>query len=163
MLGREAEARDGYQRAIALSERLVAENPTRTLYRGHLASAFWRRGLARRALGDPAGAAADARRALSLYDALPTQSPQLWFETACCDAALAGLVGQDGAGVSAADGKAEADQAMALLRKAVGMGYRDAGAFRTESALDPLRQREDFKKLLAELEQKSAAKPEKKP
>ncbi len=50
--------------------------------------------------------------------------------------------------MSAAEGKAEADQAMALLRKAVGMGYRDAGAFRTDSALDPLRQREDFKKLL---------------
>ncbi len=159
MLGREAEARDGYQRAIALSERLVAENPTRTLYRGHLAPAFWRRGLARRALGDPAGAAADARRALSLYDTLPTRSLQCWFETACCHAALAGLAGQDGAGVSAADGKAEADQAMALLRKAVGMGYRDAGAFRIESALDPLREREDFKKLLAELEQKSATKP----
>ena len=53
----------------------------------------------------------------------------------------------------------EADQAMALLRKAVGMGYRDAVAVRTDSALDPLRQREDFQKLLQELEQKSAARP----
>ena len=61
--------------------------------------------------------------------------------------------------MSAAEGKAEADQAMALLRKTVDMGYRDASSFRTESALDPLRQREDFKKLLAELEQKSPAKP----
>ena len=163
MLGREAEARDGYERAIALCERLVAENPTRTLYRSHLAWSFRRRGLARRALGDPAGAAADARRALSLLEGLPSRSGEDWFETACCHAALAGLAGRDGAGVSAAEGKAEADQAMALLRKAVGMGYRDAGAFRTDSALDPLRQREDFKKLLAELEQKSAAKPEKKP
>ncbi len=77
-------------------------------------------------------------------------------------ATLAGLAGRDG-GVSAAEGKAEADQAMALLRKAVGMGYRDASRFRTDSALDPLRQREDFQKLLQELEQKSAAKPEKKP
>ena len=36
-------------------------------------------------------------------------------------------------------------------------------SFRTDSALDPLRQREDFKKLLEELEKKSPAKPEKKP
>ena len=77
-------------------------------------------------------------------------------------ATLAGLAGRDG-GVSAAEGKAEADQAMTLLRKAVGIGYRDPVAFRTDSALDPLRQREDFQKLLQELEQKSAAKPEKKP
>ena len=60
--------------------------------------------------------------------------------------------------MSAAEGKAHADQAMALLRKAVD-GYRYIHDYRTEGALDPLREREDFKKLLAELEQKSAAKP----
>ena len=60
--------------------------------------------------------------------------------------------------MSAAQGKAETAQAMALLRKTVGMGYRDASAFRTDSALDPLREREDFKKLLEELEKKSTAK-----
>ena len=63
------------------------------------------------------------------------------------------------AGVSAAEGKAEADQAMAVLRKAVDMGYRDASGFRTDSALDPLRRREDFKKLIGEVEAKSPAKP----
>ena len=114
-------------------------------------------------LGDAAGAAADVRRALGLYDGLSERSRRRVVRDGLRRAALAGLAGRDGAGVSAAEGKAEADQAMALLRKAVGMGYRDAGAVRTDSALDPLRQREDFKKLLTELEQKSAAKPEKKP
>ena len=47
---------------------------------------------------------------------------------------------------------------MALLRKAVD-GFPFIHVYRTEGALDPLREREDFKKLLAELEQKSAAKP----
>ena len=60
--------------------------------------------------------------------------------------------------MSAAEGKAHADQAMALLRKAVDAGYRYIPLYRTEGALDPLREREDFKKLLTELEQKSAAK-----
>ena len=64
--------------------------------------------------------------------------------------------------MSAAEGKAHADQVMALLRKAVD-GFHDIHEYRTEGALDPLREREDFKKLLTELEQKSAAKPEKKP
>ncbi len=158
-LGREAKARDNYEQAIALRERLVAENPARTLYRSNLADASARRGLARRALGDPAGAAADVRRALGLYEGLPSRSANEWFETACCHAALASLAGRDGAGVSAAEGTAEADQAMALIRKAVGMGYRDGEAFRTDSALDPIRDREDFKKLLAELEKTSPAKP----
>ena len=61
--------------------------------------------------------------------------------------------------MSAAEGKTHADQAMALLRKAVDASFGDINLYRTEGALDPLRQREDFKKLLAELEQKSAARP----
>jgi hypothetical protein len=40
------------------------------------------------------------------------------------------------------------ERAMALLRKTVDMGHRNAANFRTESALDPLRKREDFEKLL---------------
>ena len=35
-----------------------------------------------------------------------------------------------------------------------------ANAASTEGALDPLREREDFKKLLTELQQKSATRPE---
>jgi len=52
---------------------------------------------------------------------------------------------------------------MALLAKAVTMGYRNPDNYRNESALDPLRKGEDLKKPLAELEEKSPAKPEKKP
>jgi hypothetical protein len=84
-------------------------------------------------------------------------------ETGCCRAALAGLAVRDGVWVSADQGKAEADQAIELIRKSVGMGYRDADIFRTDIAPDPLRQRRDFKKRLAELETPSPTKPEKKP
>jgi hypothetical protein len=52
--------------------------------------------------------------------------------------------------MSAAEGQ-EGTRAMSLLYKAVGMGYRDANAFRTESALDPLRDREDFQLLMMDL------------
>jgi hypothetical protein len=62
--------------------------------------------------------------------------------------------------VSAAEGKAHAAQAMALLRKSVdGDDSIYIHDCRIAGALDPLREREDFKKLLTELEQKSAAKP----
>ena len=150
-LGRTAVARDGYERAIAIRERLVQENPEVKLYRSHLAGSLRRRGLARRELGDPAGAAADARRALGLYDGLPSRTREEWYETACCHAALATLAGQPGAGISAAEGNEEAARAMDLLHKAVEMGYRDANAFRTESALDPLRDRDHFKVLMMDL------------
>jgi hypothetical protein len=146
-----AEARDGYDRAISLKERLVREDPTNTVNRQDLAWSLRRRGLARRDLGDLAGAAADARRALGLYEALPSPAGRLWIETACAHAALVGLAGRSGSGVSAAERASEADTAMALLHKAVAVGFRDAAAIRTEDALDPLRDRPDFQLLMMDL------------
>ncbi len=40
---------------------------------------------------------------------------------------------------------------MAVLRQAVTMGYRNSNAYRTESALDPLRYRLDFQVLMMDL------------
>ena len=150
-LGRPAEARDRDDQSIALRERLIREEPTSTTYRGSLAFSLRRRGLARRDLGDPAGSAADVRRALELFDGLPYRQGEQWFETACCHATLAGLAGLDGAGVSAAEGEAAAAQAMGLLRKAVDMSYRGGATYRTEDALDPLRNRPDFRLLMMDL------------
>jgi tetratricopeptide (TPR) repeat protein len=159
-LGRPAEALDAYGRAFTLVEQLIKENPADKDYPTHRGKSLVGRGLARRALGDPAGAAADVRHALRLSEGLRRPEGFAAFSIACSHAALAGLAGQEGTGVSAAEGKANADQAMALLRKAVD-GFRAVTLedYRTEGALDPLREREDFKKLLTELEQKSAAKP----
>ena len=47
-----------------------------------------------------------------------------------------------------------ADQAMAMLRDAVAKGYKDADHMKKDKDLDPLREREDFKKVVAELEAK---------
>ena len=160
-LGRAAEARELCERAVADREVLIKEHPGTTGYHTGLAENCLNRGMARRALGDHAGAVADIRRAVVLYDALaPGQSNQL-FLSACSHAALAGVAGQAGAGVSAAEAMSEADAAMALLKKAVSTGFRSADAFRTEDALDPLRKREDFKKLVEELESPSPSKPAK--
>jgi tetratricopeptide (TPR) repeat protein len=46
------------------------------------------------------------------------------------------------------------DAAMRLLRDAVSKGYKDVPTMKKETDLDPLRQREDFRKLVAELEAK---------
>jgi tetratricopeptide (TPR) repeat protein len=150
-LGRTAEARDAAQRAVALREALVRENSDSPTAPRGLASSLHSRAMARLDLGETAGAAADARRALALYDALSSRSGEEWFETARCQAVLAGLAGQAGAGLSAAQAPRQADAAMALLHKAVRMGYRNAGTFRTEAALDPLRDRDDFRLLMMDL------------
>jgi serine/threonine-protein kinase len=150
-LGRPAESLDHAGRAVAAREALLQEHAGAAEDRARLADAYANRGLARRDLGDPAGAAADARGALELYNRLPSQSGWDAFEAACCHAVLAGLAGQPGSGVSSAEAPAEADAAMALLHRAVARGYRSADSFRTEDALDPLRGRDDFRLLVMDL------------
>jgi tetratricopeptide (TPR) repeat protein len=150
-LGRPAEALDHCKRAVTVREALVKEDPVTTVYRGGLAETYLNRGLALRALGDPAAAAADVRRAVAVYNALASRTGEQWFLFACSHAALAGLAGQAGSSLSAAEGNEEADRAMALVRMAVAMGYRNAEAYRTEDALDPLRDHDDFRVLMLDL------------
>lgn len=148
--GRLDDARKCYELAVALVKQATAED--RADYETQLlASSLRGRGLALRELGDPAGAAADARQALGLEEGM-LPSPWNLFEVACCHAALVGLAGRAGSGVSAAEGEAEAARAMEWLGRAINNGYRNRNQIRIESALDPLRNRPDFKKQVAELE-----------
>jgi hypothetical protein len=151
LVGRPAEARSEYERAIALFEQPVRQNPAGAWHRYMLACALRRRGLILRDLGDPAGAAADARRALALCDGPGPRSVEEVFETACCHAMLGGLDGRAGSGVSAAEGEEEAGKSMERLRRAVAMGYRNRIELGLESALESLRSRDDFQLLMMDL------------
>jgi hypothetical protein len=51
---------------------------------------------------------------------------------------------------------AYADRALALLRQAVQLGYKDVAHMKKDADLDPLRSREEFQKLLRELTGKGA-------
>ena len=144
-------ARDAYDRAATIEESLVRDHAADARFRARLAAALRRRALARRDLRDPAGAAADVQRALGLYDGLPSRSGADWYETGCCHAMLTRLAGRNGTGDSADERSSEADTAMAVLHKAVAMGFRSGDAFRSESALDPLRDRTDFRLLMMDL------------
>ncbi len=78
-----------------------------------------------------------------------------WYDFACVYAVASGKI---------ADKKMEyGDRAMALLHQAVQAGYKDAAHMKKDTDLDPLRGREDFKKLLAELEEKAEKPPRDRP
>ena len=160
--GRAAEAKAFYDRAIAMREQRTKEDPASASHVYRMIALTRHRGLARRDIGDNSGATADTRRALDLCDGLSPRWGQHLFETACCHAALADLSGRAGSGVSAAEGAAEAASAMEWLGRAVANGYRNTNQLRIESALNPLRDRADFKKLMAELENNTPPKHEKK-
>lgn len=84
----------------------------------------------------------------------PSWNASQWYNFACVYSL---------ASTKIADRKNEyADRAMELLHKAVKEGWSDAEHMAKDADLDPLRNREDFKKLLPDLERKAAAQPEKK-
>jgi hypothetical protein len=105
----------------------VEQNPKAPSYRVNLAGSLRRRGLAVRAAGD-------VRRALAILDGLKSRSPAAWFETACCHATLG-----------------DAPRAVELLGRAAGLGSRNPYAYRAEAALEPLRDRDDFRLLMMDL------------
>jgi hypothetical protein len=100
---------------------------------------------------DLAGGASDWKRACASYESINSRDEEQTFFLACCHAGLAGLAGRPGSGVSAAEGADQAERAMAVLRQAVTMGYRNPDQYRTESALDALRSRPDFLALMMDL------------
>jgi serine/threonine protein kinase/tetratricopeptide (TPR) repeat protein len=157
-VGRLVEARAACERALALRETLVKEFPQFSFYRDELAETYFRTGQVQCDARDLAAAAARWRRAIALHEGLKFTSGEQTFLRACCHANLSGLGNRPGSGVSAEEGRAEADRALSLLRTAVTAGYCNPDPYRTESALDPLRSREDFKKLVAELEAKTKIK-----
>ena len=74
------------------------------------------------------------------------------FYYAATAACLSALAGRPGTEKSDTTRETEAENALALLRRAIDLGYRDPVTFRTETALDPLRGRADFRLLTMDLD-----------
>jgi tRNA A-37 threonylcarbamoyl transferase component Bud32 len=147
-LGRRGEARDRHARAIAIAEGLASANPQVLAYRARLAD-----GLCRRA--ELELQASDARRAVELLEGLPTRTGLQWFWLACARATLSAAAGRggpgSGPGPSAGEAPGLADRAMSDLRRAAAIGYRNPAQYRYEPALAPLRDRDDFRRLMMDL------------
>jgi hypothetical protein len=98
-------------------------------------------------------AAAGCLAAAAEYEALKQTDGGSLFDAACNRALCAGAISDDPK-TPAADAprlaREQADLAMGWLRKAVAAGFKDDARMKNKD-LDVLREREDFKKLLAEL------------
>jgi hypothetical protein len=76
---------------------------------------------------------------------------------ACIRAVAAGVQTKTPVADASRLSKEDVDRAMGWLTKAIPAGNKDAACIRQDTDLDALREREDFKKLLAELEEESTA------
>jgi hypothetical protein len=100
-----------------------------------------------------AGDAAGCRATAGTFEKLKSADVGSLYNGACVHAVTAAVIrGSDKSATAARDAAAEADQAMAWLKQAVAAGYRDIEELKKDNELDALRDREDFKKLLAGLQ-----------
>jgi len=91
-----------------------------------------------------AGQVAEAVAEVAELTKTPSWPAPQWYDFACVYAVASGKV---------ADKKDEyAKRAVELLQKAVKAGFKDVAHMKEDTDLDPLRNRDDFKKLMAELE-----------
>jgi hypothetical protein len=151
--GKPVEALAAHDRAVASRQKVADAKPTVPGFQRALAESVRRLGIAQQRGGRPVEAVATFRRAVALVEPLPSPGPDDLYGLACYQALLAGAA-VEGSGLTTAGAGEAAAGAMATLRRAVSAGYRDVAHMRTDTDLDPLRKREDFQKLLAELDAK---------
>jgi tetratricopeptide (TPR) repeat protein len=145
--------------SLARSQKLAKADPKTLLHAQNLVWSHAFRGWTRVRVGQPAEAAADLRRAVELWAELPQLDTEAKFERSRVLALLAGLGGDAKSGVTAAEAKAFADQAVAALRDAIKAGWAQAPADLKEPDFDALRGRADFRKLVAEVEARAEKSP----
>jgi tetratricopeptide (TPR) repeat protein len=105
--------------------------------------------------GREAEAVHSHRQAIELLDAQPRETGQDFFNIACFLALCARpACDPDKApgDVELAECRVHANSAMAALRQAIAAGYRNAVSFKLRDELSALRDRGDFKSIVAELE-----------
>jgi serine/threonine-protein kinase len=151
-VGQPVEAIASTEKARMLREALITANPSVTAYRSELAVTLGHIGNLQRKAGQFSEATATYyRKAIALLDGLPARTPEDDYNLACYHSSLAGLAGQPGSAITAAEGRAESDHAMADLRRAAGAGFRMLSLIAFDHDLDPLRSRTDFQLLMMDL------------
>ena len=101
--------------------------------------------------------AAGCRKTAELWEKLRRTDPRSLYNAACYRAVTAQVVhASDKSPAGARAALAEADRAMAWLKQAIAAGYDNVALMKQDSDLEALRDRAEFRKLLAELEAASA-------
>jgi len=145
-LGRHAEAAQDWKRALAMDDGSMQDEIRANFARSRL-WVFQKN-------KDAAGCVAAAAE----WEALK-RSDTVWLYGAACNRAICAAVIKEDPKTPAADAvrlaKEQGELAMAWLHKAVAAGYKNVEHLKKNKELDALRDREDFKNLLADVEAKT--------
>jgi tetratricopeptide (TPR) repeat protein len=101
--------------------------------------------------------AAGCRESVEIWENVHVSSPIGLYNAACFRALTAGVILETDKSTTAKQtAAAESDRAMTWLHQAVAAGFKDLNSLKKDPDLAALRERADFKKLVADLEQPAA-------
>ncbi|HKI36902.1 MAG TPA: protein kinase [Gemmataceae bacterium] len=148
-----------YERSLELCQALAEADKTNSQTLRDLSVSHNKLGYVYLRLGDSKAALDSYQKALEIRERLAnnTKDPIDLYDTACATALCVPLADKP------ETKEKYAARAVALLRQAIAKGYKDAAHVKTDSDLDALRPRDDFKKLLADLEAATKPKDKKEP
>jgi tetratricopeptide (TPR) repeat protein len=141
-----------FDRALATYEGRVKANPGSSEVRRGLAASYCGLGRCWASMGKPGEAVEAFSRAVAALATATQPGPEDIFSLAASHALLASVAGVAGSGLTAAQGETQAESALAALRRAVSMGYRNTARLRSDAQLDSLRARPGFQILLMDLD-----------
>jgi tetratricopeptide (TPR) repeat protein len=147
--GQPERARGCFERAQAIRQKRLEADPNDEPSLAFCADSLRRIGTTLQATGRPADAVAYYRRSIAILKGLKTPRALDLYDEACCHSLIAGAAKLAGSGVSAAEGLAEAERAVAGVRQAFEAGYGNLVWVQSgDSDLIPIRSRPDFQALI---------------
>ncbi len=149
--GKPSEALPWSTKALAIRRKTVEAERSQQTYRWPLAVTLGRHGRALQKCGRPAEAVSAFREAIAILEGLVEPNYVVVYAIASDQSLLSGVASDAGSGLTAVNGRAEADKAMETLRRAVAAGFRDTNRLRVDTDLDPIRSRPDFQMLMLDL------------
>jgi WD40 repeat protein/serine/threonine protein kinase len=156
--GRLAEAIPDLQTASALLRTLLKGNPNDGRFASNLGLSLGFLGGALRDSHRPVEALAAFREARTVLESLHNPAALDLYNLACDYAQLSVLLQHAATPPTAAERESLASQAVDALRRSLAAGIKDFAWIDRDHDLDPLRERPDFQKLLAEVRAQSGAK-----
>jgi tetratricopeptide (TPR) repeat protein len=135
--------------AISILEKVLRVQPQNYSFQWRQARAYALRSRAQKLKGDNSGSLTSAQRATGIVEGLVKEEPAYLYQLACHRALCSSLAAESKAKTSAED---YASAGVEALRQAVTDGYDNIHKLKNDSRLEPLRSREDFKKLVKEVE-----------
>jgi len=149
--GQLAEALKSSAQARDILTRLDRENPDNNLIREHLANSYGIIGKVQRKTGQAAEALGSFQQAVFMLKKAARHEPTTGYYNLGCFLALCSTVAEK------TQRPTYSNQAVQALQQSVAAGWANADQMKSDPDLEPLRSRDDFKRLIQELERAKLA------